>query len=74
MPQAQAFKMPYLGNLAKMLRQDIKRSGIEIEPERGTVDFHCLRHTFGSMLASSGVHPKTAQELMRHSDINLTMS
>jgi hypothetical protein len=26
------------------------------------------------MLAASGVHPKTAQELMRHSDINLTMS
>ena len=26
------------------------------------------------MLAASGVHPKTAQDLMRHSDINLTMS
>ncbi len=34
----------------------------------------CLRHTFGTLLAASGVHPKTAQELMRHSDINLTMS
>ena len=32
-----------------------------------------MRHTFGTLLAASGVHPKTAQELMRHSDINLTM-
>jgi integrase len=44
------------------------------ERESGNIDFHCLRHTFGTMLAASGVHPKTAQELMRHSDINLTMS
>lgn len=33
-----------------------------------------LRHSFGSMLAASGVHPKTAQKLMRHSDINLILS
>ncbi len=37
-------------------------------------DFHSLRHTTGSLLAASGVHPKVAQSLMRHSDINLTMS
>ena len=42
--------------------------------DSGKLDFHALRHTFGSLLAASGVHPKTAQELMRHSDINLTMS
>jgi len=33
-----------------------------------------LRHTTASLLAASGVHPKTAQEIMRHSDINLTLS
>ena len=33
-----------------------------------------MRHTAGSLLAASGVHPKVAQSLMRHSDINLTMS
>jgi len=27
-----------------------------------------------SLLAASGVHPRVAQSLMRHSDINLTMS
>jgi integrase len=36
-------------------------------------DFHGLRHTFISNLASGGVHPKTAQRLARHSTITLTM-
>jgi len=72
--QAKAFKMPYRTNLAKMLRKDLKAAGIEIEPDRGVVNFHGLRHSFGTMLAAAGVHPKTAQQLMRHSDINLTMS
>ncbi len=37
-------------------------------------DFHALRHTAGSLLAASGAHPKVAQAIMRHSDINLTLS
>jgi len=36
-------------------------------------DFHALRHTFISTLARSGVHPKVAQALARHSTITLTM-
>jgi len=36
-------------------------------------DFHALRHTFISNLARGGVHPKLAQDLARHSDINLTL-
>jgi hypothetical protein len=36
-------------------------------------DFHALRHTFISNLAAGGVHPKTAQQLARHSTITLTM-
>ena len=36
-------------------------------------DFHAFRHSFISMLASSGVHPKIAQMLARHSTITLTM-
>ena len=47
---------------------------LKVETIEGKVDFHSLRHTFGTLLASAGIHPKTAQELMRHSDINLTMS
>ncbi|UCG50309.1 MAG: tyrosine-type recombinase/integrase, partial [Phycisphaerales bacterium] len=37
-------------------------------------DFHSPRHTTGSLLAPSGVHPNVAQSIMRHSDINLTLS
>jgi integrase len=36
-------------------------------------DFHGLRHTFLTNLARSGVHPKVAQQLARHSTITLTM-
>jgi integrase len=38
------------------------------------VDFHALRKTFITNLTRSGVAPKTAQLLARHSDINLTMN
>jgi integrase len=38
------------------------------------VDFHSLRCTFITNLSRSGVMPKTAQMLARHSDINLTMN
>jgi hypothetical protein len=36
-------------------------------------DFHCLRHTFLTNLARSGVAPATAQRLARHSDVRLTL-
>lgn len=36
-------------------------------------DFHALRHTCGTLLAATGVHPKVAQTIMRHSTIELTM-
>ncbi len=38
------------------------------------VDFHALRMTFITNLSRSGVMPKTAQVLARHSTINLTMN
>ena len=39
-----------------------------------TIDVHCLRHTFATMLSQAGVAPRMAQELLRHSDIRLTMN
>jgi hypothetical protein len=36
--------------------------------------FHALRKTFITNLSKSGVSPKMAQSLARHSDINLTMN
>jgi integrase len=46
---------------------------LAIKTDKGKIDFHSLRHSFGTMLAAAGVHPRTAMELMRHSKIELTM-
>ena len=60
---------------AKMIQADLKDAGIDYQDESGQYfDFHALRGETGTLLARSGVHPKVAQSIMRHSDINLTMS
>jgi len=60
---------------ALMLQADLFDAGIAYVDDAGLfADFHALRHTTGSLLAASGVHPKVAQSIMRHGDINLTMS
>lgn len=59
---------------AEMLRVDLKSAGIPYETKLGVLDFHALRVTFITSLARAKVHPKTAQILARHSDINLTMA
>jgi len=58
-----------------MLHSDLEAAGISYLDNSGRYcDFHSLRHTCGSLLAASGVHPKVAQSIMRHSTIDLTMS
>ena len=47
---------------------------LKVETAEGKIVFHSLRHTFSTLLALSGVHPKVAQKLMRHSDPRLTMN
>jgi len=60
---------------ADMMKADLADAKIPYEDESGRFfDFHSLRHQCGSLLADAGVHPKMAQELMRHSDVNLTMN
>lgn len=55
-------------------RTDREKSDfLKAKSDAGWADFHALRHSFISGLARNGVHPKTAQELARHSSINLTM-
>ena len=59
---------------AYMVRADLEAAGIPYRDDSGRkADFHALRHTFLTNLANSGVHPKTAQMLARHSNISLTM-
>jgi site-specific recombinase XerC len=60
---------------SRMLQKDLKAAGIPFVDDAGLfADFHALRHSFISLLASGNVHPKLAQSLARHSDINLTLS
>jgi len=74
MPHTEVFNLPCKDNMVKMLRADLADAGIPYVDESGRyADFHSLRHTTGSLLAASGVHPKVAQSIMRHSDINLTL-
>ena len=55
-------------------RRDLKRAEIPYQNGQGKYgDFHALRHTFGTNLQKSGVLPRLAMELMRHSDMRLTM-
>lgn len=55
------------------ISRDLKRAGIQFENEYGRIDLHALRVTFCTNLLNAGVHPRVVQELMRHSDIKLTM-
>ena len=58
----------------KTFKADLKEAGIEARRADGmTVDFHSLRTTYITWLMMSGVSPRTAQALARHSDIKLTM-
>jgi len=73
LPTARAFCVPE--KAGSMLRADLGRAGIPYQDGAGRyADFHALRHTCGTLLASAGVHPKTAQDLLRHSKIDLTMN
>ena len=54
---------------------DLAAAGIPKTDAQGrTLDIHCLRHTFATLLARNGTSPAVAQKLMRHSDIRLTMN
>lgn len=72
--QTKAFRIP-LGRLARMMRADLAAAGLDYVDAGGRyADFHSLRHTCGSLLAAAGTHPKVAQTILRHSDINMTLS
>jgi len=62
-------------NFLRGFNLDLKAAGIAKRDAHGrTVDVHCLRHTFATLLARNGISPSVAQKLMRHSDIRLTMN
>ena len=52
-----------------------KSDFLKYQDENGMfADFHAHRHLFITNLAKAGVHPKVAQSIARHSDVNLTMN
>ncbi len=75
LPAAGVFNMPKLNQVVKMFRADLEAAGIPYVDESGRyADFHSLRHATASLLASANVHPKTAQAILRHSKVDLTLS
>jgi integrase len=71
-PTDPLFNIP--SGLIQRFHADCRRAGIPHRDDRGlVVDVHSLRTTFGTWLSRSGVPPRVAQQLMRHSDIRLTM-
>ncbi len=64
---------PGIGETERKRREQSKFLAYRDDAGR-VADFHALRHTFATFLADGGVHPKQAQDLVRHSDINLTMT
>jgi len=55
-------------------RELLEKAGIPYKDAMGRqADIHSLRKTFATMLNGAGVGPRVAQELMRHSDMRLTM-
>lgn len=74
-PRQRVFPGTWYRRAADMLKFDLKAAGIPYTDEQDHVfDFHGLRGTFITNLARAGLHPRVAQQLARHSDINLTMN
>lgn len=73
---AMPFEKVFAGMVPRLPRfkRDLALAGIPFEDETGRrFDFHALRVTFGTNLSVAGVSPRVAMEMMRHSDIKLTM-
>jgi len=59
--------------MTRVFYRDLTAAGIAKTDSSGrAVDVHALRHTFGTMLAKSGVSLQVAQRAMRHSTPTLT--
>ena len=55
-------------------KTELQRTGITYVDAQGCeADFHALRYTFATNLSKAGVLPREATELLRYSDMRLTM-
>ncbi|MFG0261517.1 MAG: tyrosine-type recombinase/integrase, partial [Novipirellula sp. JB048] len=61
--------------LLRILNRDLEAAGIDkIDAQGRRIHLHAMRHSTGTHLSAAGVSPRTAQAVMRHSDITLTMN
>jgi integrase len=60
---------------AELVRKDAAFAGLipQRSPTSKRVDFHALRKSCARILIEMQVHPKVIQQVLRHSDIRLTM-
>ncbi len=59
---------------ARVLQRDLDKAGIpKLDTQGRRLDMHALRKTNGTLLQVNGAFPRVTMELMRHSDIKLTM-
>lgn len=61
--------------IAELVRKDAAFAGLipERSPTSKRIDFHALRKSCARILIELNVHPKVIQQVLRHSDIRLTM-
>ncbi|MGI9495838.1 MAG: tyrosine-type recombinase/integrase, partial [Mariniblastus sp.] len=61
--------------LVRILNRDLAAADIpEVDKYGRSIDVHVLQHTFATLLSNSGVAPRIAQAVMRHSNLRLTMN
>ncbi len=67
------FRVP--SKIAEIVRKDAAYAGLTPQRSATTrrVDFHALRKSCARILIELNVHPKIIQQILRHSDIRLTM-
>lgn len=59
--------------LAEVVRADCKLAGVAVKTAAGEIDFHALRHTYATWIASR-TDAKTGQSLTRHSSAHLYLN
>ena len=72
----QPFEWAFRGHVPtyRTVKKDILSAGISPRDEYGRrFDLHAMRTTFGTLLSAAGVAPRVTMQLMRHSEMKLTM-
>ena len=69
-PKNPVFYVPH--DTTYVLNKYLNKAKIAKVNDKGSVDFHALRTTYINLVIGSGADSKTAQELARHSSVDIT--